>query len=59
MDELAEEEDKLIEQVVQYSYKETEIQTVLKLRHTVEDLKNEYLGWTLNSIKKNMNKSKS
>ncbi|WP_251028821.1 hypothetical protein [Bacillus sp. ISL-18] len=58
MDELAEEkvnegfeyleEDELIELVVQYSYKEDEMQTALELRHSVEDLMNECLGWTGN-----------
>ena len=58
MDELAEEkvnegfeyleEDELIEIVVQYSYKDDEMQTALKLRHSVEDLMNECLGWTGN-----------
>jgi predicted DNA-binding WGR domain protein len=60
MDELAEEkvnegfeyleEDELIELVVQYSYKEDEMQTALKLRHSVEDLMNECLGWTGNGL---------
>jgi predicted DNA-binding WGR domain protein len=58
MDELAEgkvnegfdylEEDELIELVVQYSYNEDEMQTAQKLRHSVEDLMNECLGWTGN-----------
>ncbi|TCS95614.1 hypothetical protein [Hazenella coriacea] len=58
MDELAKEkvndgfeyleEDELFQLVVQYSYKENEGQTALKLRYTVEDLMNECLGWTGN-----------
>lgn len=42
------EEDELKELVVQYSYKENEMQAVLELRHCVEELMNECLGWTGN-----------
>lgn len=58
MNELAEEkekegysyldEDKLIELVVQYNYEESEMEKALNLRHSVEDLMNECLGWTGN-----------
>lgn len=41
-------EDKLIELVVQYSYEESEMEKALNLRHSVEDLMNECLGWTGN-----------
>lgn len=42
------EEDELKELVVQYSYKENEMQAVLELRHCDEELMNECLGWTGN-----------
>ncbi|WP_045516880.1 hypothetical protein [Neobacillus niacini] len=58
MDELAEvkandgyeyiDEDELFELVVQYSYKEDEMDAILEKRHNVEDLLNECLGWTGN-----------
>ncbi|XQY91125.1 WGR domain-containing protein [Metabacillus sp. HB246100] len=58
MDELAEEkanegydyldEDELFELVVQYSYEEDQMEATLEMRHHVEDLMNECLGWTGN-----------
>lgn len=41
-------DDKLIELVVQYTYHESEMAAMLKKRHNVEDLMNEWLGWTGN-----------
>lgn len=41
-------EDELVEFVIQYSYKEDELEEALKKRHFVEELMNESLGWTGN-----------
>jgi predicted DNA-binding WGR domain protein len=41
-------EDELTELVVQYRYKEDEIEEALEKRHAVEDIMNECLGWTGN-----------
>ncbi|GIN89422.1 hypothetical protein [Siminovitchia terrae] len=41
-------EDGLIELVIQYSYKESDMESTLEKRHDVEDLMNECLGWTGN-----------
>lgn len=41
-------EEDLIELVIQYSYRENEMNATLEKRHHVEELMNECLGWTGN-----------